>query len=188
SVLDLGSMLGWDTLRNDIRNIGIVLQEQERAEQLLLQIKRRLEHAAIHVPAAERKTAMWLAVYGGKLAGGTVGSSRHHLLRFAGLRDIVAGTVDFGWPSYSVEEVLAYDPDYIVTGGGMSGGSMAEDIRAMPGLNQLRAVRENNIITMPKGTDDTGPGLVEAVEFLCDAVYGPPPAIERALLPEEEKN
>ena len=39
---------------------------------------------------------------------------------------------------------------------------------------------------MPKGVDSitsNGPHIVEAVEFLFDAVYGPAPAIEEAKWP-----
>lgn len=178
AVLDLGSMLGWQTLSRDILKLGQVLRQPERAKQLAQQLQRRLQQTALHVPREQRRSAMWLGVYGDKLSGGTLGSSYHDMLRFAGLRDIVAGSVDSPWPSFSVEEALAYDPDVIVTGG--SSGSMAASLRAMPGLKEMRAIKANNIITMPNNTDSTGPGLLEAAEFLCTAVYGPAPTVEKA--------
>lgn len=182
-VLDLGSMEGWKTLSADIVTLGKVLLQPERSRTLLLTLQRRLEHAAAHIPTEKRKTAMYVGVYGDKLSGGTVGSSYHDMLRFGGLRDIVAGTVDFPWPSFSVEQLLAYDPDVIVTGGGMSGSGMAESLRSMPGVRDMRAVVENRIIVMPEGTDTTGPTLVNAAEVLCDLVYGQVESTEKAQLP-----
>ena len=83
------------------------------------------------------------------------------MLRFAGLRDIVAGTVDSPWPRFSVESLLAYDPDIIVT----ARPEMADSMRSMPGIKDMRAVRNNRIIVMPKETDSPALALQTQQNF-----------------------
>ena len=58
-------------------------------------------------------------------------------------------------------------------------------MRSLPGVRDMRAVRTNSIVVMPQGTGFNGPLLVEVAEFLCDAVYGPPPVIEAAEITDE---
>lgn len=176
--LDLGRMTGWESLGANILTLGAVVGEPERARRYAASLRRRLEQAAIHVPGAERRTAMWLTPAGGTVYGGTEGSSYHDVLRFAGLIDVVAGEADSPWPDFSVEDVLGFDPDLVVTS---AGG--AEALRETPGVNDLRAIREGAIVELPPNADTTGPLLVDAVEHLADAVYGPPPARERAAPP-----
>ena len=169
--LDLGQMTGWDSLGENVATLGAVVGEPERARRYAASLRRRLEQAAIHVPMAERRTAMWLTPAGGAVYGGTEGSSFHDLLRFAGLVDVVAGRADSPWPDFSAEDVLGFDPDLVVTS---AGGAQA--LRDTPGVSDLRAIREGAIVELPPDADTTGPLLVDAVEHLCDAVYGRPPA------------
>lgn len=173
--LDLGRMTGWESLGANVLTLGAVVGEPERARRYAESLRRRLEQAAIHVPEAERRTAMWLTPAGGTVYGGTVGSSFHDLLRFAGLVDVVAGEADSPWPDFSAEDVLGFDPDLVVTS---AGGAQA--LRETPGVSGLRAIREGRIVELPPDSDTTGPLLVDAVEHLCDAVYGRPAAPESA--------
>ena len=134
-VLDLGKMLGWETFSKNILMLGDVLKQPDRAHALLNRVQRRLQHTAIHIPQDQRRSAMWLSLGGGKMYGGTIGSSYHDMLRFAGLNDVVEGTVDYAWPNFTMEELLRYDPDYIVTGDAES----AKNMRALPGIKDMRS-------------------------------------------------
>jgi len=177
--LDLGEMTGWDSLGANVLTLGAVVGEPGRARRYAESLRRRLEQAAIHVPEAERRTAMWLTPAGGAVYGGTEGSSFHDLLRFAGLVDVVAGRAASPWPDFSAEDVLGFDPDLVVTS---AGGAQA--LRDTPGVSDLRAIREGAIVELPPDADTTGPLLVDAVEHLCDAVYGRPTPPEAAAAAE----
>ena len=74
-------MLGWETLQKDIRVLENYWCEPQRADAMVQRLQRRLQHAASHIPATERKTAMWLTINGGKMYGGSRGSSYHDMLR-----------------------------------------------------------------------------------------------------------
>ena len=80
-----------------------------------------------------------------------------------------------GWGEVSEEQVLARDPDYIVTTSMYwgEGPTPVEEILSRAGWDQLKAVQnnqifnaDNNAITRP------GPRLMYAVEALYDFVYG----------------
>ena len=132
-VLDLGKMLGWETLSENILTLGKVLNKSAEAEELLKRLQRRLQQVAAHLPVEQRQDAMWLSIIGGKIYGGTKGTSYHDVLRFAGLRDVVAGTVNYLiWPVFSVENVISYDPEVIVT----SSRESADYLRSLPGLKE----------------------------------------------------
>ena len=80
-----------------------------------------------------------------------------------------------GWAEVSEEQVLAKDPDFIVTTSMYwgEGPTPVEEILGRAGWDQLKAVQNNqvfnadsNAITRP------GPRLMEAVKALFDFVYG----------------
>ena len=123
-------MKGWSTLRHDIVRLGKVLRK-DRVEQLLKSSKAPTASCHPHSPS-KAEDGQWLAVYSGQLAEGPWVVITTCCVS-AGLKDLVAGTVDSPWPSFSTEQLLAYDPDVIVTGAGM-----AESLRAMPGVREMR--------------------------------------------------
>ena len=80
-----------------------------------------------------------------------------------------------GWGEVSEEQVLAKDPDYIVTTSMYwgEGPTPVEEIASRAGWDQLKAVQngqifnaDSNEITRP------GPRLMDAVKALFDFVYG----------------
>ncbi|MFW5845681.1 MAG: ABC transporter substrate-binding protein [Planctomycetota bacterium] len=173
TVLDLGVIHGIGTLRAQIRMLGTVCGVPERAAAIERGLLRRLATVAAHVDAEERLRAVYVAHHSGSLSGGTTGSSYHDLLRVAGLIDAAAERFQTPWPPYDPEHILGMDPDLIVTEHGRTGA-----ILATPGLDRLRAVQAGRIVELPPGTDTTALGLLPAAEFLCDAVYGPPPGLQ----------
>ena len=167
-VLDLGSMRGFKTLREDILQFGQVVGEESRAIAYASRLERRLKTTAKHISKDSRKTAIWLAIYGDKLMGGTVGSGYHDVLTWSGMIDVMEGQAETPWPGIRTETVLKLNPQVIVTDQGME-----NRLKKIPGFDQLQAVSENRIIELPKGSDTSGPAMVETCEWLCDKVYGP---------------
>ena len=101
------------------------------------------------------------------------GTFMDELAEICGLTNAFA-EVD-GWGEVSEEQVLAKDPDYIVTTSMYwgEGPTPVEEIVSRAGWDQLKAVQNNqvfnadsNAITRP------GPRLMDAVNALYDFVYG----------------
>ena len=167
-VFDLGEMHGLSTLLPNIRVIGRLIGAEERADELAATFQRRIDVVAHDVAPAQRRRALYLSAYGKQLFGGARGTSYHDVLVHAGLVD-VAGERYEGWPALDAEQVLALDPDVLVTKRGM-----ARALCGAPGLGALRACSgAARIIELdPELADDPGLPMLDATEQLHDAVYG----------------
>jgi len=167
-VFDLGEMRGLATLQTSIRSLARVLGDPARGERLWQRFSRRMRAVADAIPRAERKPALYLATYSGKLFGGTRGTSYHDVLESAGLIDLAAARYR-DWPQYDPEQVLELDPPLIVTGSGM-----ARELCAGQWLAPLRACRERErrVIELPGALlDDPGLLMLDAAEALHALAY-----------------
>ena len=166
AVFDMGQMRGLATLWPTIERIGALCGRHERARRLAWRWRQTLAALAASGPAARRR-ALYLSPYGSKLFGGTRGTGYHDLLHHGGLIDAAADRFS-DFPEYSVEQILALDPDVIVTRSG-TGAILCR----MPGLGTLRACETPDaIIELPEfSIDDPGLGLLESIENLYWAVH-----------------
>ena len=109
---------------------------------------------------------------GGHLYGGTAGTSFHDVLVSAGLDDVAARN-HRDWPAYASEDVLALDPEIIVTNRGLALG-----ICRHPGFDRLRACqeaaerRDPSIVELDSALlGDPGLPMLDAAEAIYRAVY-----------------
>jgi iron complex transport system substrate-binding protein len=174
TVCNLGSQRGVASLVPNARLIGALLGIDERAERFVTTFTRRLANVDATLPAQHpRRRALYLAVYGREIYGGTLGTSYHDVLTAAGLID-VAATRHTGWPKLSLEDVIALNPEVLV----LSSGS-ASALRVLPGVAALRAVTDGQLLMLDDGLlEDAGPGLLDAAEALFALAY-PSNAITR---------
>jgi iron complex transport system substrate-binding protein len=169
TVFTMGDMRGLTTLLHDIDVIATLLGDRARGQRFAAQLTRRMRAVAADIPPDRRRRALYVSALGGKLFGGTVGTSYHDVLVHAGLRDVAAERFR-DWPHYDPEQLLALDPDLIVTPEGLSAG-----LCAVSGLERLRACKKQGVVELPESLlGDPGPRMLEAAERLRDAVYGPP--------------
>jgi iron complex transport system substrate-binding protein len=166
-VFDLGPMRGLDTFARNVLAVGWLVGRLEAARQLELAFRERLAAVARHVPAGARHGGLYLGIHGNQLFGGTRGTSYHDVLTFAGLLDVAARDQQ-GWPSFSPEQLLAMDPQHIVTQLGM-GNALCQRGE----LGRLRACRDPSGVIELDGRllSDPGFGLLEASEAVHRAVY-----------------
>jgi iron complex transport system substrate-binding protein len=168
-VFDLGEMQGVSSLLESIEVIGTLLGRPERAAALARTFAERMRAVAADVPAARRPRGLYLSAYGKQLYGGALGTSYHDVLEAAGVIDVAAERYR-GWPTFDAEQVLALDPDVLVTKQNMAG-----PLCAFPGLGQLRACRGRaRVVELDAElTDDPGLPMLEVAEQLRTAVHGP---------------
>ena len=134
--VDLGPMTGRQQLLKNIRLLGQLVQQPQRAEQLIRSFERRMDGLARSIPPAQRRRAIYAAAYDTQIYGGTVGSSYHDTLVAAGLIDVAAGAFPGqGWPKLRVEDLIRLAPDIIITpiGGGLA-------LQQLPGADQVPAL------------------------------------------------
>lgn len=165
-VFDLGPIRGFDSLLEDVRELGAVIDESERAEAYATALTRRMHAVAGDMPRSARRRGLYVSLVGGHLYGGGAGSTYHDILTYAGVDNIAAQDFE-GAPEYTNEQLLTMDPVLLITRGGMS-----VPICRHPGLDELSACRSGNIIEIDGAlVDDPGPDMLNAAEALHAALY-----------------
>lgn len=166
-VFDLGEMRGADMLVRDIHVVAALLGHPERGDRLATGWRRRFAAVAGSLGGRARRRALYLSTYGGKVFGGTRGSSYGDILAAAGLVDAAADAYE-GWPQYSAEQLLRLDPDLVVTKPGMGA-----ELCRIPGLGQLRVCQTASGFAEVDGVllDDPGLPMLDAAEHVFAAAY-----------------
>jgi iron complex transport system substrate-binding protein len=168
-VFNLGEMRGIATLIPNIETVATLLGDPDRGVRLAESFQRRLQAVAVDVPNERRKRAIYLSAYGGQLFGGAARTSYHDVLTAAGLIDAAAYRFS-DWPHYDPEQVLALDPEVIIT----TEASVAPFCR-ISGFDHLRACsRKGLLIGIPEARiGDPGLAMLDTAEEIRDRVYGP---------------
>lgn len=168
AVFNLGPARGLADLLAAARRVGILVGAPERGERLASALARRMAAVAADVPPERRRRALLLTPLADQVYGGTAGSSYHDVLVAAGLLDAAAGHFAEPWPRLSAEQVLALDPELIVT---RTGGAAL--LRRLPGFARLAVVqRPDGIVELPTELfDSPGPSMLEAAEALRALAY-----------------
>lgn len=166
---DHGPMTGLDSYLYAAQAMMTVMDVRERAQRYTQSLQRRAKNVACKRHDTPER-ALYLSYISSVLFGGTTHTSYHDILHYAGLRDIAASRYQ-GWPQYSDEELVAMDPDWIVTTEGTADTLCHH--RALSGLSACRH-HGARIIQLPDDViNGTGAGIVDAAAMLHDAIYGP---------------
>lgn len=167
-VFDLGHMRGLDTLLANIRAIGVLIGAPERAERYARSLQERMQRLVELRADKPRPGGLYIGIYGDRMYGGTARTSYHDILEHAGLEDVAAKAGMEGWPELNAEQVLALDPEVVVTR-----VNMGKILCRHAGLEQLRPCRGRGRIIELDGAlvDDPGPSILDATEMLYDALW-----------------
>jgi ABC-type hemin transport system substrate-binding protein len=167
-VFDLGELRGVRSLVTVAETVATLLGQPERGREFAHTFVQRMNSVAAGLAGRPRKTALFLSTIGNQVQGGTARTALYDVLTAGGLVDIAAAHYR-DWPAYSSEQLLALDPDLIVTKQGMSAA-----VCAFPGADHLAACHESGrIIELPAELiDEPGPAMLEAAETITRQVYG----------------
>ncbi|HPE15658.1 MAG TPA: ABC transporter substrate-binding protein [Oscillospiraceae bacterium] len=171
-----------DGVYTSIALIGAVTGHDTEAADLVADMKASFSDVAARAVGDGEKTIYFEVSpleYGLWTAGS--GTFMDELATMLGLKNVFAD-VD-GWAEISQEQVIARDPDYIVTLA-MSygdGPTPVEEILGRAGWEDIAAVQSGAVFNADSDQiSRPGPRLVEAAEALCDFVYGPDTSAEAA--------
>lgn len=161
---------------NDIRNIGAILNESEKADELVEDMKARLSAVEEKVQNIEKKKVM---VYDSVsedsyfVAGGS--GLLNELIEKAGAENVF-NDIDDDYPSVNLEEIIARNPDCIVILSYTSedpneGQNKADALLNMEELSEVPAIKNNNIIVVPWFQGSPSLQNVDFVENLAATLY-----------------
>jgi len=156
------------------RLIGQAIGKSAEAEQMVSQMQAAFAEIQANVPAQAGKTVYFETspLQWGLWTAGR-GTFMQEITEILGLRNIFDDVE--GWKEVAQEQVLARDPDYIVTLAMYfgEGPTPVEEIKSRAGWEKLKAVMNDAINNADADTlSRPGPRLVEGARALFDFVYG----------------
>jgi iron complex transport system substrate-binding protein len=166
-VFDLGEMRGVESFLANARAVATIAGRTSLGERYAERFRARLHRVAPDVPKGERKRAAYLSVFGTSIYGGGRRTSYDDVLRHAGLENALAKTYE-GWPDLGPEEVLASNPELVVTHRGM--GPLLCSLPKLDRLEACKGERPAIVELEPSVLSDPGSGILTAAEQVHDRV------------------
>lgn len=154
-----------------IRTLGALTGRRQQAAELITQLRARLQAVRRKTRGQRRPTVMLLYSEDPLWVAGA-DTFPHHVIRLAGGRN-VAGDVR-GYKQYSVEMLLAHDPEVILLTS-MAGGDDAARLRAFtgrPSMRRLSAVKHKRIHVINADiVNRAGPRIIEGIEQVAENLH-----------------
>jgi iron complex transport system substrate-binding protein len=152
---------------DDIELVGMVTGAQERATSLAGDLRRRYEAVRQQAAGVTVKPKVFWVIDTSLWTVGP-GTFLDHLTTAAGGVN-VAGSQDQPYLQYSMEALLAADPDAIIFA---LPRSEYEQMQALPGWNTLRAVKEGRVLFPdPDVVSRPGPRIVDGLELVARGLH-----------------
>jgi iron complex transport system substrate-binding protein len=133
----------------NIRTVGKAIHEEHRAEQLIVEMQRKIASATARPagPAGRAWKVLYLAP--GDWTAGTK-TTVNELIRITGLRNAAAEAGIIGNSKISIEHVIQIDPDVILIGTGYRrDADFQKSLERDPRFSSLKAVRGKRILALP---------------------------------------
>lgn len=139
-----------EQLQEMILLVAAATGTDERAQQLLDFIYDKTEELTAALSGAQPKT-VYLASNSNLLATAGAAMYQSDLIRLAGGANVAEELTDSYWAEVSYEQLLAWDPAYIVLASDAS--YTVEDVLADPNLAACAAVAEGNVYQLPNNVE-----------------------------------
>jgi len=161
-----------DVLRSLVM-IGEITGRAGRAQEIAAGLERRREAVRARV-AGLRPVTVFVAIDRAPLISAGDGTFVGEMLTLAGGRNI-AGASPIKYPVFSLEQLLADDPEVILDAADPGPVSVAElqaRWRSLPGAVALRAMRTGRIISVGQGSFfRPGPRIIDSLERLAGILH-----------------
>lgn len=151
--------------------LGQATDTQDRAEALLGFIAEQREKLEVLLAEGE-KPRVYLAGNSSLLCTAGAGMYQSDMMLLAGGENVAAGIADTYWADISYEQLLAWNPDYIVLASDAS--YTVEEVLADPNLADCAAVKNGNVLRLPgdaEAWDSPVPGGILGSVWLASALH-----------------
>jgi len=161
-----------DVLRSLV-TVGELTGRAERAREIAAGLERRREAVRVRV-AGRAPVTVFVAIDRAPLISAGDGTFVGELLTLAGGRNI-AGASPIKYPVFSLERLLADDPEVILDAadpGPVGSAELQARWRALPGAVALRAMRTGRMISVGQGSFfRPGPRIIDSLEQLVEILH-----------------
>jgi|WetSurMetagenome_2_1015567.scaffolds.fasta_scaffold04534_1 iron complex transport system substrate-binding protein len=150
-----------------ILTIGRITGRESEGKQLVSRLKARLEAVKLRLAGMPATRAFFITWFDPLLAPGK-NTFENDVLLLANAISITAEVDEF-YPRFSLEEVLALDPDVILTV--VHPGNPLPDLTKLAGWRNLRAVQQGRIYSLNEDLQHPSPRFIDGVEQLAKILY-----------------
>lgn len=158
-----------DAVESTIINTGKIVNANDKAKEITDSMTKKYDEIKEKAAAANPQKSVFIDI-------GDYYSAGDNSLLGNMLKDInaknIASDAGTDWPQLSVEQIIAKNPDVYV-----SFFTKPEDIKKVPGFDQVSAVKNDAIVYYEMLSPDSdliqrpGPRIVDGLELLATAVY-----------------
>lgn len=166
----------FENIYNDILNIGKIFRVNDRAEELVAQLRQREAAVVAKVSGLDPVSVFYYdSDTGGGVAMSTIGNTglQLYMLELAGCKNIFDDT-DGEYIMVSWEDVIDRDPEYILVcdyyGSGYAEEKIAE-MKSNPDTADMDAVKNDRFIILPGLAMFPSLECLDVVELIADAVH-----------------
>jgi iron complex transport system substrate-binding protein len=147
--------------------IGRIIDSNAAGDRLVVQMRNRLAAVKEKLSGLSPTRAFFITWFDPLLAPGRE-TFETDILRQIGIESITAEFSDY-YPRISLEEVLARDPDVIITV--QHTGQPLPDLRQIAGWSHLRAVRQGSVYILSETFQHPSPRFLDGVEDLARKIH-----------------
>jgi iron complex transport system substrate-binding protein len=156
----------------NLQTVGQLTGQQAEAAELAASLEARVTAVAEQLQGADRPRVFYEADGSDPTAPWTTGSGTFQsvLIDLAGGANVAAEIT--GWGQFSLERLVAVDPQVILFGSGTFVPTTAESLAARPGWGAMSAVADGRVHAIDTNwVDRPGPRLVEALEAMVRVIH-----------------
>jgi iron complex transport system substrate-binding protein len=156
-----------EKIMETVQSMGNIVDCAARAAELVSEMKRRLAEVQRRLAGLPPVRALFITWFDPLLAPGR-DTFETDVLRQAGVQSI-SGSIEGFYPRYSLEQIIAEDPEVILTV--EHKGKPLPDLARLAGWNSLRAVRNGRVYVLNEVFQHPSPRYVDAVEELARKLH-----------------
>ena len=157
----------FDDLYADIKNLGIILNAQSAAEQLVADMQKSVKEITDKVAKATTKPKVFYEVWNDPLMTAGAGTFINDLITMAGGENVGASVK--GWGNFSPEQLAAANPDIYVAGSPDAAAKVKDrkDALSLKAVKdgKLFGVEDENLVVRP------GPRLVLGLQWFAQTIH-----------------
>ena len=162
----------FEGLYQNLTIVGELTGQQAGAAEMLAELEARVTAVAERMQGADRPRVFYEADASDPTAPWTTGNGTFQsvLIDLAGGTNVAAEIT--GWGQFSLEQLVAVDPQVIVFGSGSFVPTTVDSLAARPGWGTITAITDGRVFAIDTNwVDRPGPRLVEALEAMARVIH-----------------
>ncbi|WP_010268881.1 ABC transporter substrate-binding protein [Paenibacillus senegalensis] len=159
----------FDDVYSMIRLIAEATGTKEEAEELIAGMKDKLEDIQSKASQITEPKKVWIEVFDGLHTSGS-NTFMHEML--TAIHAVNVAEEAQGWVQFTEEQVIAAEPDVIVTTYGNYSENVVENVLQRAGWSEVPAVANNQVFDVDNDlVVRPGPQMMDGVEILAKTIY-----------------